>query len=85
MKILLSYSRLHFDPLKDPKEHKHWGSSASILARTLFDILTKIGNVTYIDSSEYEKVKGKKFDLFVGITNNFYKVWQSAKIKKSIY
>ncbi len=85
MRILLSYSRLHFDPDKDPKEHKYWGSSASILARTLFDILTKIGNVTYIDSSEYEKVKGIEFDLFVGITNNFYKIWQSAKIKKSIY
>ncbi len=85
MRILLSYSRLHFDPDKDPKEHKYWGSSASILARTLFGILTKIGNVTYIDSSEYEKVKGIEFDLFVGITNNFYKIWQSAKIKKSIY
>lgn len=85
MKILLSYSRLHFDPSKNPKEQKYWGSSASILARTLIDILTKIGNVTYIDSSEYEKVKGIEFDLFVGITNNFYKIWQSAKIKKSIY
>ncbi len=76
---------MHFNPLKDPKEHKHWGSSASILARTLYEILTKMGEVTYIDSSEYKKVKGIEFDLFVGITNNFYKIWQAAKIKKSIY
>lgn len=85
MKILLSYSRLHFDPNKNPKNHKYWSSSASILARSLYKILSKIGQVTYIDSSEYEKVKGMEFDLFVGIINNFYKIWRAAKIKKSIY
>lgn len=85
MRILLSYSRLHFNPGKSPENHKYWGSSASILARSLYKTLAKIGKVTYIDSSEYEKVKGIEFDLFVGITNNFYKIWQSAKIKKSIY
>lgn len=85
MRILLSYSRLHFDPRKSPKSHKYWGSSASILARSLYEILTKIGNVTYIDSGEYKKVKGLKFDLFVGITNNFYKILNCANIKKSIF
>lgn len=85
MRILLSYSRLHFDPNKNPESHKYWGSSASILARTLFKILKKIGKVTYIDTSEYKKVKGIEFDLFVGIANNFYKILKSAKIKKSVY
>ncbi len=84
MRILLSYSRLHFDPDKSPKEHKHWGSSASILARTLFEILSKVGQVTYIDSSEYKNIKDKHFDLFIGIINNFHKILQSAKLKKSI-
>ena len=85
MRILLSYSRLHFDPDKGPKEHKFWGSSASILARSLYKIFSKIGKVTYIDSSQYQDVAGKKFDLFVGIANNFYKILKNVITKKSIY
>ncbi len=85
MKILLSYSKAHFDPSKKPKEHKYWGHSSSIIAKTLYEILTKIGQVTYIDSSEYKKVTGNNFDLFIGIFNNFYKILKMCRIKKSIY
>ncbi len=85
MRILLSYSRLHFDPDKDPKEHKYWGTSASILSRTLYKILSKLGEVIYIDSNHFESIKDKKFDLFVGINNNFYKILKNVITKKSIY
>lgn len=87
MKILLSYSKLHFDPLKTPNQHKHWASSASILARSLFSELEKIGSVTYIDAfnDEYKEISGNKYDLFVGIFNNFENIFHSCTIKKSVF
>jgi len=85
MKILLSYSKVHFDPDKPQRQHKFWFNSASVLARTLYHILTKMGEVTYINSTDYQQIKGKKFDLFIGIYNNFYQILTSCYIKKSIY
>lgn len=84
MKILLSYSKLHFDPDKPALEHKYWGSSASILARTLYKILSGLGEVTYLDASQAGEVKGKKYDLFVGIQHNFQQFTKYCRIGKSI-
>ncbi|MEG2237058.1 MAG: glycosyltransferase [Akkermansia sp.] len=70
MKILLSYSKTHFDPTLSPSEHKHWGSSASIIARTLYETLSAIGDVTYIDFKDYARVAGQSYDIVVTITNN---------------
>lgn len=85
MKILFSYSFDHFDPKKDPAEHAHWHSSASILSRTLFDVLREVGEVTYIDRKDYSSVIGKEFDLFVGIAENFHAICKHCRIKKSVF
>ncbi|HSX17901.1 MAG TPA: methyltransferase domain-containing protein [Candidatus Saccharimonadales bacterium] len=71
MKILLSYSKLHFDPTKKPEQHKYWDSSANILARSLYEILSFMGEVTYVDAWENHSLGRKSFDLFVGINSNF--------------
>jgi len=85
MKILLSYSRYFFDPAKEPKEHKHWGYSASILARTLYRLLSEIGDVTYVDGDNFQSVSGREFDLFVGIASHFSDILDVCKVKKSIF
>ncbi len=84
MNILLSYSKTHFDPSKPAELHKHWNSSASILARTLYHLLKELGSVTYIDKSEYKGITGQSFDLFVGITEHFSDILDSCTIKQSI-
>jgi glycosyltransferase involved in cell wall biosynthesis len=80
MKILLSYSKLHFDPQLTPEQHKYWGSSASILARTLYEELSLMGEVTYIDAWKYDEadIAGISFDLFVGIVSNFETIMNSC-------
>lgn len=83
MKILLSYSKDHFDPSKSPDEHKYWGSSACTLARNIYNILSEIGSVTYIDNSD-ETVSGESFDLFVGIAGHFSDILKRNTIEKSI-
>jgi GT2 family glycosyltransferase len=61
-KALLSYSRGHFDP--NDKEQKFY--SASIIAKSLYDTLTRSGyDVVYIDPTEVPKDPGS-YDLFVG-------------------
>ncbi len=85
MKILLSYSKAHFDPDKKPAEQKYWGSSASILARTLYKILSGMGTLTYIDAQNPPDLNGKSFDLFVGIYTNYQQILQSCKIKRSLF
>ena len=84
MKILLSYSKFHFDPKSDD-ENKFKNSSAAINARTLYNVLCSFGDVEYIDFSEWQKVKGKKYDLFVGINHNFDNILKHCEIKNSVY
>lgn len=84
MKILLSYSKAHFDPDKQPAQQKYWGSSANILARALYRTLTKLGSVTYIDGSEYQSVAGLHFDLFIGVAHNFQDILAVCTAKRSI-
>ena len=85
MRILLSYSLAHFDPRKTPAEHPYWQSSASILARTFYDALGELGEVTYIDRTDYASIIGKEFDLFVGIAENFNAIIKSCRIKRSVF
>ncbi len=84
LKILLSYSRLHFDPFGESNNPALEGSSANILARTLFDDLSQYGEVTYIDPTEYKNIVGKSFDLFVGQQRNFYKIVEAVDAVQSI-
>ena len=85
LKILLSYSKTHFNPTIPREQNKLYYSSAAINARTLFEVLSELGDVEYIDFSEWESVKNKSFDLFVGINHNFDNILKIANIKKSIY
>lgn len=84
MNILLSYSKAHFDPDKKPSDQKHWGSSANVLARALYETLQECGTVTYVDRHDVDQVAGKTFDLFVGIQGNFNQFLNRCTIKKSV-
>ena len=86
MKILLSYSKFHFDPRARDKNNKLplSGSSARVLASSLYKTLKDIGEVTYIDPLEWEDIKGNSYDLFVGQVQNFSKILKSISTEKSI-
>jgi GT2 family glycosyltransferase len=84
MKILLSYSKPHFDPDLPRAQHRFWGASASILARTFYALLSELGEVTYVDASELARVRGQSFDLFVGIINNFEGFVKTCTIGRAI-
>lgn len=86
MKILLSYSRFHFDPRTKDRNKKLplMGSSARVLASSLYKISCEFGEVTYIDPLEWESVKNDSFDLFIGQIQNFKTIVEKIKPKKSI-
>ena len=85
MRILLSYSKFHFNPEVDEESIKYSESSAAINAKTLYKVLKCFGDVDYIDFNEWETVIGKEYDLFVGINHNFDNILSNVKIKTSIY
>ena len=84
MKILLCYSKDHFNPSVPSKKNPNWGGSANILAREFFAALSKIGDVTYSDGIDYQKHAGETYDLFVGIERNFHKITETCNIGLSI-
>src|SRR3990167_2951390 len=84
MKILLCYSKDHFDPSLSPSRTASWGGSANILAREFFTTLSKFGDVTYSDGFDYKKHAGEKYDLFVGPDRNFHKILEVCEVKMSI-
>ena len=84
MRILLSHSADHFDPALPREDHIFWGSSANIISRTLHEVLSRQGNVTYVDAAAPEQVAGQDFDLFVGIARNFGRFLESCEVDRSI-
>lgn len=84
MKILLSYSKPHFDPALPQEKHKYWGHSAQILAKTLFETFSSYGEVTYADQTEYELYTGKEFDFYIGIIGTFEEFASRVKAKTKI-
>ncbi len=87
MKILLAYSKAHFDPSKKKSEHKYWDSSANIISRNLYESLSKLGDVTYIDCwhrEEIESVTNQEFDVFIGIIDKFADIVSKITAKKKI-
>ena len=84
MRILLSYSKNHFDPSLPQEQQESWSSSASILARTLYRLLCDLGEVRYIDLTEVDLVRGDEFDLFVGIITNFTLIRSACSIRRSV-
>lgn len=80
MKILICYSKSHFDPsTKVCLTH-----SAAFIAKAIYESCKELGDVTYIDPSEYDSVRGQTFDLFVGQISRFSKIHQSIQVKYSI-
>lgn len=85
MKILLSYSKTHFDPELPQSKHKYWGSSANILARALYAELGTLGDVTYIDAySQSTDEIADQFDVFVGISTRFAELADASGASKKL-
>ncbi len=84
MKILLSYSKRHYNPLLPQEEHLYWGSSAQILARALYEVLCIYGDVEYVDQTEFEKVSGKEYELYIGTIENFQQFSSRIKAKHCV-
>ena len=86
MKILLSYcqDQVNTDKKQDEK-HESGLKSANNWVNYWEIILLEIGDLTYIDPNDYEKIRGQEFDLFIGSYQNFCQIISVASIKKSIY
>ena len=84
MRILFSYSSGHFDPRLPVEQHEYWGSSANIISRTLYELLGKRGQVTFVDAADPDQVAGQRFDGFVGIVRNFTRILEACEIERSI-
>jgi glycosyltransferase involved in cell wall biosynthesis/GT2 family glycosyltransferase len=84
MRILLSYSSQHFDPELPVEEQERWGESANIISRTLYELLGRRGDVTFVDAAVPDAVSGQRFDVFVGIVRNFRRILEICEIDRSI-
>ena len=85
MKILLLYSRTHFDPDRDEADNRYRRHSAAVLARAWHTALGRFGDVEYLDQAEYQQAAGRAYDLFVGIGHNFHRVLRAANVKRSLF
>jgi len=86
-RILLIYSRKHFDPENDRLDKKLAASSAANLARNIYQGLKeKNKEVVYVDQGEYKNDIGK-FDLIIGTeSKNFYKYAKNnPRAKKNLF
>lgn len=84
MKILLSYSKRHYNPLLLQEEHRYWGSSAQVLACALYEILSLYGDVEYVDQTEFESISGKEYELYIGIVGNYQQFSKRIKAKRRV-
>jgi glycosyltransferase involved in cell wall biosynthesis/GT2 family glycosyltransferase len=84
VRILLSYSSQLFDPRLPLEQQSYRGASANIISRTLYEILGRHGDVTFVDAASPEEVEGQRFDLLVGIVRNFSMIHELCEIDRSI-
>ncbi|MEA2440680.1 MAG: hypothetical protein QOH76_2104 [Thermoleophilaceae bacterium] len=85
MRILLSYSVAHFDPSTPRERQERWGNSANVISRTLYELLGKHGDVTFVDAFDPPDLAGQRFDLFVGIWPNFRKMLAASGAERSVF
>lgn len=78
MKILLSFSGEQFRPQVPSEAQPLWGTSANVLARALYESLSALGEVTYIDHDEVDRVRSRHFDLFMGIVKRFDEISEAC-------
>ena len=83
--ILLSYAKGAYNPSVPLEKNPSAEFSAAINARILYSVLLKFGNVDYIDSSEWESVKHKHYNLVVAINHNFDNIATNLSYDKLIY
>jgi len=80
-KALLLYSKHHFDP----KTEKESTASAGVISKSLYNTLIKSGySVDYIDPSEVQNIRGKKYDLFIGHSAGWIEIFKSNDIKVNV-
>ena len=85
MKVLLSFSKHHFDPINliDPE------TSSGLIAKQIYDYYIKLygnENVYYIDPEDFDfaKIKSTKFDKFIGLDVNFVSLAKKIKARENI-
>jgi glycosyltransferase involved in cell wall biosynthesis len=79
MKILLSSSVKHFDPISKKVLIRH---SVGVLVELFSQVLEEFGDVTYIGDAD--SLQGQEFDLIVSWPRNFNNLTTYNKFKKSI-
>ncbi|KKT37078.1 MAG: Methyltransferase FkbM family [Parcubacteria group bacterium GW2011_GWA1_44_13] len=80
-KALLLYSKHHFNP----EIKKESTASAGVISKSLYRTLIKSGySVDYIDPSEVQNVKNKKYDLFIGHPAGWVEVINNNEINVKV-
>lgn len=86
MNILLAYSIKHFNPSDEEKSGKSFSaSSAATLARSLYHVLSELGDVEYVDGLKPPKqLLRKHYDLLVGIQGSISPLCRLASFDKVV-
>lgn len=79
MKILLSSSIKHFDPITKTVKIRH---SVGVLVELFHKALQDMGEITYIGDNDH--IQGEEFDLIISWPRNFAYLTQNNKFKKSV-
>lgn len=79
MKILLSFSRKHYNPETDKVTIP---SIIGRMGRILYHLLQEFGEVDYIDCTKW--VKGRSYDLLYSLPRNIWYLTRNNKFKKVI-
>ncbi len=84
MNILLSCAPGAFAAEGAAERSQHRGHSERLLTRTLFELLSEIGDVTAIDARDVKAIRGRRFDLMVGVLADFGRVLDACDIARSV-
>lgn len=85
MKILLAYSKRHFDPAVRSADNGLRFSSAAILAAGLYEILSRFGEVDYVDGLEPPRsLPRRHYDLLVSILGGISPLHRLAGFDKTV-
>lgn len=79
MKILLSASNKHFNPVTKEVRIRH---SVGVLIELFSKVIEEMGDVTYV--SDTDIVEGQEFDLIISWPRNFDNLTKHNKYKKSV-
>ena len=85
MRIIISYSKRHFDPTQHQLPH----TSSGIIAKEIYDFCANINNISsiqYVDAEDSNSIKNisRNIDIFIGIDVNFISISKYLRAKQSI-